>query len=333
MSHLGGAPSSSAPSRKRAGRCAAHGSIGSVAVDRRPIARGNRTAPWPLLAALACRRRFRKGHERHVKKQCGRAARLNAMTMVSLTATARKGRAHSPSRTGRGRGLLDVHSSARKTGHVECIERAWIMALVGRVPFGMSLPHRSPDGIAPDIVRAVAQRAEALGFRDLWVTENTLDHVTSYDALTILTYAAAVTTRIRLGASGTGPAGSRSAHGGAPVGLLGRAERWPRGDGCRDRPAVSLQRIRDPGRRARRTISRAGLADPDVVVAGTGDTSGPLLSSWTTPASASARCSNRCRSGWALVTPTRCAVRRRWPMDGWVPAAPQPRNSAALFPF
>jgi len=75
------------------------------------------------------------------------------------------------------------------------------MALVGRVPFGMSLPHRSPDGIAPDIVRAVAQRAEALGFRDLWVTENTLDHVTSYDALTILTYAAAVTTRIRLGAS------------------------------------------------------------------------------------------------------------------------------------
>ena len=30
-------------------------------------------------------------------------------------------------------------------------------------------------------VRQVAQRAEALGFRDLWVTENALDHVFSFD--------------------------------------------------------------------------------------------------------------------------------------------------------
>ena len=75
------------------------------------------------------------------------------------------------------------------------------MALVDQIPFGMSLPHRSPDRIGADTVRAVAQRAEALGFRDLWVTENTLDHVTSFDPLTVLTYAAAVTTTIRLGAS------------------------------------------------------------------------------------------------------------------------------------
>jgi alkanesulfonate monooxygenase SsuD/methylene tetrahydromethanopterin reductase-like flavin-dependent oxidoreductase (luciferase family) len=40
-------------------------------------------------------------------------------------------------------------------------------------------------------VRTVAQRAEALGFRDLWVTENTLDHVTSFDPIGVLTYAAA----------------------------------------------------------------------------------------------------------------------------------------------
>jgi len=50
-------------------------------------------------------------------------------------------------------------------------------------------------------VHAVAQRAEALGFRDLWVTENTLDHVTCFDPVVVLTYAAAVTSRIRLGAS------------------------------------------------------------------------------------------------------------------------------------
>jgi probable F420-dependent oxidoreductase len=38
-----------------------------------------------------------------------------------------------------------------------------------------------------------------MGFSDLWVTENTLDHVFSFDPALILTYAAAVTTRIRLG--------------------------------------------------------------------------------------------------------------------------------------
>jgi hypothetical protein len=36
------------------------------------------------------------------------------------------------------------------------------MALKDRIPFGMSLPHRSPDRIGIDAVRTVAQRAEAL---------------------------------------------------------------------------------------------------------------------------------------------------------------------------
>src|SRR3984885_1744488 len=75
------------------------------------------------------------------------------------------------------------------------------MALKDRIPFGVSLPHRSPDPIDMATVRAVAQRAEALGFADLWVTENTLDHVTSFDPVVVLTYAAAVTSRIGLGAS------------------------------------------------------------------------------------------------------------------------------------
>jgi probable F420-dependent oxidoreductase len=75
------------------------------------------------------------------------------------------------------------------------------MALKDLIPFGMSLPHRSPDSIHMDAVRTVAMRAEGRGFRDLWVTENTLDHVTSFDPVVILTYAAAVTKRIGLGAS------------------------------------------------------------------------------------------------------------------------------------
>jgi probable F420-dependent oxidoreductase len=75
------------------------------------------------------------------------------------------------------------------------------MALKDRISFGMSLPHRSPEKIDMKDVHAVAQRAEALGYRDLWVTENTLDHVICFDPVVVLTYAAAVTSRIRVGAS------------------------------------------------------------------------------------------------------------------------------------
>src|ERR1700751_5443285 len=75
------------------------------------------------------------------------------------------------------------------------------MALKDRIAFGMALPHRAPEPIDMAAVRQVAQRAEALGFGDLWVTENTLDHVFCFDPVVVLTYAAAVTSKIRLGAS------------------------------------------------------------------------------------------------------------------------------------
>ncbi|HUC71547.1 MAG TPA: LLM class flavin-dependent oxidoreductase, partial [Stellaceae bacterium] len=75
------------------------------------------------------------------------------------------------------------------------------MALKDKIALGVALPHRSPEPIDMTVVRRVAQRAEALGFRDLWVTENTLDHVFCFDPVVVLTYAAAVTTTIRLGAS------------------------------------------------------------------------------------------------------------------------------------
>ena len=75
------------------------------------------------------------------------------------------------------------------------------MALKDQIRFGMALPHRAPEPIDMGSVRHVAQRAEALGFSDLWVTENTLDHVFCFDPVAVLTYAAAVTSKIRLGAS------------------------------------------------------------------------------------------------------------------------------------
>jgi probable F420-dependent oxidoreductase len=75
------------------------------------------------------------------------------------------------------------------------------MALKDQIPLGISLPHRSPDPIAVPVIQHVAQRAEALGFRDLWVTDNTLDHASCLDSLTLLTYAAALTNTIRVGVS------------------------------------------------------------------------------------------------------------------------------------
>jgi probable F420-dependent oxidoreductase len=75
------------------------------------------------------------------------------------------------------------------------------MALKDTISLGMSLPHRSPDPIAPEVVRQVAQRADALGFADLWVTDNIVDQAGCFNALTVLTYAAALTTRVRLGVS------------------------------------------------------------------------------------------------------------------------------------
>ena len=75
------------------------------------------------------------------------------------------------------------------------------MTLKDEIPLGMSLPHRSPDPLALTTVATVARRAEELGFRDLWVTENTVDDGTCLDPVVVLTYAAAVTSRIRVGAS------------------------------------------------------------------------------------------------------------------------------------
>lgn len=75
------------------------------------------------------------------------------------------------------------------------------MTLKDKIALGFSLPHRSPDPIDVAELHRVAQRAEELGFQDLWVTENTLDHVLCLDSVVALTYAAAVTTKIRLGVS------------------------------------------------------------------------------------------------------------------------------------
>jgi probable F420-dependent oxidoreductase len=67
--------------------------------------------------------------------------------------------------------------------------------------FGFVLPCRSWAPIEVESIRRTAVRADELGFRDLWVTENTIDDAFSLDSMVDLAYAAALTTRIRLGVS------------------------------------------------------------------------------------------------------------------------------------
>jgi alkanesulfonate monooxygenase SsuD/methylene tetrahydromethanopterin reductase-like flavin-dependent oxidoreductase (luciferase family) len=73
------------------------------------------------------------------------------------------------------------------------------MALKGRIPYGMSLPHRAIEPIDSKTIRQVAERADQLGFSDLWVTENTLDEVFSIDPAVALSFAAGVTKKAKLG--------------------------------------------------------------------------------------------------------------------------------------
>jgi probable F420-dependent oxidoreductase len=70
-----------------------------------------------------------------------------------------------------------------------------------KTAIGMSLPHRSRDPLTLNTIAAVARRADELGFSDLWVTENTVDDGTCLDPVVALTYAAAITRRIGVGAS------------------------------------------------------------------------------------------------------------------------------------
>ena len=195
------------------------------------------------------------------------------------------------------------------------------MALKDKIPFGMVLPHRSPDPVDMQVVHRVAQRAEALGFRDLWVTENTLDHVFCFDPMVILTYAAAVTTTIRVGVSVVvlpvhNPMHVAHqvatldyvSHGRAILGVgLGREAhytefQYPESAVCGD-SAKAWSSSKRCGPSQRSTIRVRS-------------------SSWKAAPWLPSQCRSRIRrSGWAARTPMPCAAPRPSPTAGWAPAA------------
>lgn len=75
------------------------------------------------------------------------------------------------------------------------------MTLGSLVEVGINLPQRSSDPVATDEIVTIARRAEAAGFRDLWVSETPLGRSFCLDPILVLTTAASVTSRVRLGVS------------------------------------------------------------------------------------------------------------------------------------
>src|SRR4051794_23288816 len=70
------------------------------------------------------------------------------------------------------------------------------------VRLAVSIPQTFSDGpIDPEFIRRFARRAEELGFDSLWVQESIIGRQRQLDSIAVLTFAAACTTRIRLGAA------------------------------------------------------------------------------------------------------------------------------------
>ena len=144
------------------------------------------------------------------------------------------------------------------------------MTLRDKTALGMSLPHRSPDPLALTTIGTVARRAEELGFRDLWVTENTVDDGTCLDPVVALTFAASITKRIGVGAAVIVLPIHHPLTGGASVGDARFRQRRTGDPGRRAWPRPPLPGF--PGSRgaARAPLPRGGGADQGTVDRGQG---------------------------------------------------------------
>jgi probable F420-dependent oxidoreductase len=71
-----------------------------------------------------------------------------------------------------------------------------------RLTLGVAIPQTFPDGrVDPQRIRDFLQRAEAIGFHSAWVVEHMFGTIPALAPVELLTYAAAVTERLRLGAA------------------------------------------------------------------------------------------------------------------------------------
>lgn len=75
----------------------------------------------------------------------------------------------------------------------------WASSYRGDVRFSISIPQRDPDGFDAEGVKSYLARAEELGFEGGWVLEQPIGSTPLIAPLEMLAYAAACTTRLRLG--------------------------------------------------------------------------------------------------------------------------------------
>jgi len=74
--------------------------------------------------------------------------------------------------------------------------------VTSRIELAVSIPQTFPGRPAdPVFIRKYLERAEALGFHSAWVVEQIVGAIPSLAPIELLTYAAAVTTRMRLGSA------------------------------------------------------------------------------------------------------------------------------------
>lgn len=72
----------------------------------------------------------------------------------------------------------------------------------GTIPCGIAIPQSFPTGPTDvSLIRTFCQRAETLGYDSLWVQEQIITDAPILEPITLLTYAAALTTKARLGSS------------------------------------------------------------------------------------------------------------------------------------
>src|SRR5258705_9778684 len=74
--------------------------------------------------------------------------------------------------------------------------------MANHTPCGIELPQVFFDGPTDmEHIRKFATRAETLGFDSLWLQERIIGDFTMLEPVTLLSYVAAITTKIRLGTS------------------------------------------------------------------------------------------------------------------------------------
>src|ERR671914_1664478 len=74
--------------------------------------------------------------------------------------------------------------------------------MADHTPCGIELPQVFFDGpVDMDHIRQFASRAERLGYDSLWLQERIVGDFTMLEPVTLLSYVAAITTKLRLGTS------------------------------------------------------------------------------------------------------------------------------------